>query len=439
MARPKLQRAMRAKGYTPQTFANELNINRCTVFAWITGETKRIRSFYVPKICDTLGLVLDDLDDEPLAPISSIDENESSEEEYEVPNLDSEEHMEISRRDASYTFLKAAGFAFLPGSTTTLSGPVIGPDEYLAQAEDAIDTCWTSINQSNFAKVERTLSLHVPILTQFANTQSEHQQESAEFAVQAMILQMMLAHHRMDYAARKKFGADAVRFGRISGNPLYLATALDLHGNTFINCYQQPLKAIGLFNEALRELGSDASLNRSSLYSQLSFAYAQIKDKMHAKENEKLSRDYAKLARETMPVHPELDPLYRVIRMGTAELDQFEARIYLLFARRFSNDDYGEWAYNLFNDALEKVAMSLGYRNQALVRRADASIIQNKMHEFVESLRSGFDIAVHNNHQSSLSLIHEVVSHIPQKWQKETSIQTLQSDISQLSPVIARR
>ena len=76
MARPKLQQAMRAKGYTPQTFSDKIGVSRCTVISWVTGETKRIRSFYVPKICGKLDLSVEDLDDEPLAPISNIDENE---------------------------------------------------------------------------------------------------------------------------------------------------------------------------------------------------------------------------------------------------------------------------------------------------------------------------------------------------------------------------
>ena len=431
MARPKLQQAMRAKGYTPQIFADKLGVSRCTVIAWVTGETKRIRSFYVPKICDKLGLSVEDLDNEPLAPI--MDRCESNE-EFEAQNKDqefNEEHMELSRRKAAVGFLQAAGITFIPG-TAILSTPIIAPDEYLAQAEDALDTCWTSINQGNYAKVERTLNLHVPILTQFANTQSEHQQEAAEFAVQAMILQMMLATYRLDYAGRKKLGADAVHFGHISGNPLYLATALGWHGDTFIYCYHQPQKAIVLFNKALKGLDSNALLNRSSLYSLLSIAYAQIEDETNAKEN-------AKLARDTMPTYPEFDPFYRIIRMGTAELDQEEGRMNLLLAERFPNDDYGKTAYNLFNNALEKEPYWSGQRGKTLIRKAHACIVQNKMSEFEESLRSGFDIAVRNNHQGHLDLVHEVVSHIPQKWQSETLIQDLQSDISQVKVVVARR
>ena len=347
--------------------------------------------------------------------------------------------MEFSRRDASYTFLKAAGFAFLPGSTTTLSGPIVGPDEYLTQCEDAIDSCWTFMNQGNYGKVERTLNLHVPTLTQYANTVSEHQAEAAGLATLAMILQMDLANLRFDYAARKKIGADAARFARISGNTLYLATALDWHGYTFIYCYRQPQKAIALFNDALKELSSGALLNRSSLYSGLSIAYAMIKDKTYAKENEKLALDYAKMARETMPTFPELDPFYRCISMGTAELDQFEGRMYLFLAERFPKADYGKSAYKLFSDSLEKQAMNERYRGQALIRKADACITQNEMQEFEKSLRNGFDIVARINHQGNLSLVHEVLSHVPQKWQKETSIQTLQSDISQVKVVVARR
>ena len=145
------------------------------------------------------------------------------------------------------------------------------------------------------------------------------------------------------------------------------------------------------------------------------------------------------MARETMPTFPEFDPLYRLIRMGTSELDQFEAECISFLAERSPNRDYGETAYNLFNNSLEKESMSVGYRSQALIRKADACIVQNKMHEFEESLRSGFDIAARNNHQGHLSLVHEVVSHIPQKWKNETLIQDLRADISQVKVVIARR
>jgi hypothetical protein len=364
-----------------------------------------------------------------------------SNEEFEALNEDqesNEEHMELSRRDASYAFLQAAGFSFIPG-TAILSTPVIAPDEYLAQCEDAIDSCWTFANQGNYGKVERSLNLHVPTLTQYASIKSEHQQAAAELATLAMILQMILANRRLDYATRKRLGADAVRFGRVSGNPFALATALDWHGSTFTYCYRQPLRAIALFNEALKVLGGDALLNRSSLYSGLSIAYAQIKDKTNAKENERLALHYAKLARDTMPTYPELDPFYQYIRMGTAELDQFLGRAYLFLAELFPRSNYGKLAYKLFSDSLEKQAMAVGYRGQALIRKADAAIAQNEMKEFEESLRSGFDIAARNSHQGHLNMIREVLSRLPSSWQGETSIQTLQEDISQVPVVIARR
>ncbi len=430
MSRHKLQQAMRAKGYSPQAFADELRVSRCTVIAWVTGETKRIRSFYVPLICDKLGLVLDDLEDEPLAPISNIDEDESSEECEVQTSLDSEEHMEISRRDAAFGALKAAGFAFIPG-TSILSTPVQSPDEYLAQCEDAIDSCWTFMNQGNQGKVERSLNLHVPRLTQYANTESEHQREAAGLSVQAMILQMILATYRFDYAGRKRLGADAVRFGRISGNPIALATALDWHGNTHIYCYSQPQKAIALFDEALKALGSNALLNRSSLYSQLSIAYALIKDQVNAKENEKLALDYAKLARDTMPTYPELDPLYPCIRFGPSELDQFEARMYRLLADRFPKANYGKLAYSLFDSSLKKQAISEAQRGKTLVRRADAARVLGNMNGFVKDLTDGLDISIRTKHIGIITEADDVMSDILPEWQRETSVISLQKEISQ--------
>jgi transcriptional regulator with XRE-family HTH domain len=338
------------------------------------------------------------------------------------------------RRKTLEKIVQAAGIGFIPG-TALLSAPIIGPDEYLEQCSIAIEECWQHLNHGDIYKVERTLNAHLPTLTQYANTESDHQQLAAGLMVQAKVIQMILATWRNDAAGRARLCIDAVRFGRITGNPFAIATALDWQGSTYICLYRQPQLAIDLFNDAISGIGtsvgsSDAMLNRSSIYSGLAIAHAQKRSETDAKENRKLAFDYIELAYKTMPSKPELEPFSRSISMGTSELDQSAGEMYLFLAEHFPNDGYGKLAYELFNSSLSKQALSMGYRGQTLIRKADSCIAVGKMDEYEACMREGLTIAIKINSHKRMSEIDDVVSHIPPKWQRETAIQTLHKDIT---------
>jgi transcriptional regulator with XRE-family HTH domain len=442
--RSNMVKARESVHLTQEEVATGIRVDVRTVRSW-ENATRTPYLRHVKKLRGILEYIGTDIDllkvfevpvDKPNTVEESQDALEPMEEpkDTQEPTKDSTTLDELKRRSLE-KIVQAAGIGFIPG-TALLSAPIIGPDGYLEQARFAIDDCWLHLKHGDFYRVGRSLNAHVPILTQYANTESEHQSEAAEIAVQAKILQMILATHRLDYATRRKLGGDAVRFGRISDNPLSLATALFWQGGTFIYCYRQPEKAIVLFDKALAKLGSDAMLNRSSIYSDLAIAHAQIQDETHTKENEQLTLDYIKLARDTMPTFPELDPFHQCIMRGPAELDKLEGKAYLYLAEHFLTQDYAQQASDAFNKSISKPATNQALLGQTLIHKADAAMALNEMQEYETCLRKGLDIATKINSHKRMSEIRDVVSRLPESWQRESKIITLQEDISSVKLII---
>jgi DNA-binding XRE family transcriptional regulator len=314
---------------------------------------------------------------------------------------------------------------FLPGTAILI--PVPKPDEYLAMAESAIDSCWHYLALGDLNKVERALNAHIPTLTEYANTNSSYQKKAASLAVQAVILQVQLSNCTLDYAARLQQCIDAVSFARLSGSPSLLAASQFWQGDTYTYCLNQPKDAIALFESALEGLSSEAQLSKSAIYIDLAIAHAQDQDGSQVRANAKKARDYVDLARKTMPKNPELDALYHTVSLGHSELNQHEGRVNLYLAQKSCSRKLAQKAYNLFNTSLNEQAHSLGFRCQALIRKADASISMDEMGEFETSLRSALDII---KSRKRFSEIDDVVSRIPEKWRNETLVQRLHSDIN---------
>ena len=313
-----------------------------------------------------------------------------------------------------------------------VSSPTVEPQEYLSLVGESIDTWWQWLNQGNFNKLERVLLTNVPILKRLANTiSSPFQSKAANLTVRAKIMQTVLAIHKFDFLECETHCTEAVHFGRLSGNHTVLAVALDWQGSTYIYCYRDPQRAIALFDDALMHLGSNDLLNRSSIYINLSVAYAQKGDEIQALK-------YANMARKAMPTHPELDPFYPWLGIGPSELDQFEGKMHLHLAEYFPKSDYAQLAYDVCKKSISKQATDKDYPCGSLIKKADAARALGNMNGFVEDLTKGFRIGVEIDSIRRLNEALAVIGRIPEKWQKENSIQNLHKDISHALIVVRR-
>ena len=336
--------------------------------------------------------------------------------------------MELVRRqfiEALAQFGLTASFGNI--ELALVSSPRVDPEDYLDLCSASIGTWWQWYYEGNYRKLERVLLKHVPILKWLANTISPFQRMAADLAVQAKIMQILLANSNLQFRERELYCADAVCFGALSSNRLMLALAQYWQGDTYTYCYDEPLTAIRHLNDALTTIGNESSLIRSAIYSDLSIAHAQDKDERNVKENEKLSCDYMEMARLTIPAYPELDPLHPCIGMGSSELDQFDGKALLCLAERTNNRRYAQTAYDMLKGAINKQATNNGYLGQAYIRKADAARVLGDMNGFVEDLTDGLRIA---SGLDRLTYARDIIGRVPPEWKQETAVQDLQKAIT---------
>jgi hypothetical protein len=262
------------------------------------------------------------------------------------------------------------------------------------------------------------------ILNQLATTVWERQKRAAKLAVQAEIMHILLATRNLDFAGREFHCEEAVRFGQLSGNGDLLAIARDWYGNTYTVCYHQPDDALPILNNALAEMNSDSSqLVRSAIHGNLSIAYAK-------KGDETKAMGHIKIAHESMPSHPELEPSYQYIRWNQSELDALEGKSYLHLAEHSPSSEYAQKAYDVLVASTSKQSVGQDSMSGSLIKKADAARALGDMRHFIESLSQVLPLL--GSKRRIVDAI-DVTQHIPDGWQHETAVQKLQQDLDHLN------
>jgi transcriptional regulator with XRE-family HTH domain len=356
---------------------------------------------------------------QPCTPTPASDRLDSSD-SPDIPESKEESDMDKRRREIIGTIATGAiavstGISLVT-NTQIITGPVIDGADYLPMVRLAIDTAWDDLSSGNFPQLQRAVNAHAHTLGRFAHTVSPFQKQAASLAVQMAILRINLANHDMRFGERELCCIEAEQFGALSGDRNLLALTQFWHGDTFTYCYHRPQQAIPLLNDALKNVDGNALVS-TIIYADLSIAHAQAHDETKA-------LDYMEMARSTMFSHPESDPLYKSVQLGTAELDQDEGKTLLYLAKYIPS--YANKAYAAFNKSTGKQARSKGYQVQALTRKADALRLLGEKGECIKNLSGAYELSsgVHR-----LTQIDAVLSCVPAHWRRETDVQKLQKDV----------
>ena len=404
MERTKLKAARIERGLSQPELAHEIKGSREAISQWELGKADPHPDSLVA-LCLFFGKHPADLDlakaltESELAMLQDILKNKT-----------------IDRRQA-LALLATPAFAGLDLSSLVQQTALVSTEQFLSQCRAALRACWQLLSHGEYHSIEVLLHENMPTLVQLANTQGEHQKVAAGLALQAKILHIQHATRNLDFAARETHCLEAVRFGHITGLPTALAVAQYWQGDTYTYCYRQPKTAIALFNQALAGLSSEANLSKSAIYSDLSIAYAQD-------SNETQAREYAEMARNTMPRHPEREPFHMYLH-SHATLYDLEGKMYLSLAEHFPKSDYAEKAYATFDLSLDEQAITKSRRGQVLIRKADAACAIGDLHEYLTCLKQGTDIAwsIHNPHRQRQALT--TLHNAPAAWKKEPEYQKL--------------
>ena len=333
------------------------------------------------------------------------------------------EFMDMLRRQFMEAVARSGLTAAFGGlSLGLVSSPSVDPEDYLDICSESVGTWWGWLNQGCYHHLERVLLKHAPLLKRLAYTDSPFQNMAAALAAQTKFMQIILAGHRLDFVNHEIHCVEAARFGALSGNRNLQAVAQGYLGHHHTLYVPDSDKAIDAFNRGLACVYSDNSLQISILYMGLSGAYAQ-------EGNEIKAREYAEMARLTMPDYPELNPFYRLIDIGSLELSLLEARTYLTLHEHFPQGDYSQKARDAFEQAANKQAISNRTQSEALICQADAARAHGDMDECLTCLADGFRVGDEIKSLKRISEAGDVIGNMPKKWKYETTVQELQKAI----------
>jgi hypothetical protein len=301
---------------------------------------------------------------------------------------------------------------------TALSATVIAPEKLLNVCRALIGQCRTLLNRNGEAIADSLLSVCMPELESLATHSSKYQQEAATLAIEAKILQILIATRKMDYERRLALGSEAVLLGEMSGDRDLHATAIVWHANTYVNCFSQPETSLAILNNALPRLNDNAPLNKADTYLELARVHAL--DEKNMDEEATKVRDYLELAHNAMPDNPELSPIFRLIDLGKGELDLREGKTYLTLAKRFpTHKEYGQKAHDIFNTATEEKYVNVANKDETLIYRADAARAIGNMDDYLDSLTEGAHIVRQIDSHRGIAHAIRVLQKAPRGWRNE--------------------
>ncbi len=300
-----------------------------------------------------------------------------------------------------------------------LDGSLVHPEEHLKTSRVIIDESWGLLSSGSFPIAESILKACIPQLSSLAAHSSKYQHQAALLTVEAHLILMSIASHRLNYGTRELFGLEAVRLAELSKDSSIHVMALSWHANTYESCYHLPETAIAIYSDALPYLDDDVPLSKADICIGLAKAYALEK-------NETKAMDYIEIAKTTMPDDPELDPLYHCIRTGQAEMDQREARVYLLLAEYFpSNKNYPQMAYDAYERSIRSQPIDIGHRGETLVQKAKAAQVIGDFKEYIKCLVEGVQIALQFGSKIRINSARKALRKAPPEWRKEKPYQDL--------------
>ncbi|WP_146747271.1 hypothetical protein [Thermogemmatispora tikiterensis] len=331
------------------------------------------------------------------------------------------EELELSRREALVT-IAALPTILLSWRRPEWTNEMLA-EEFLPQCSASLAACWHLLKGNGLTTVQEILPRFAPTLILMARQATRYQRVAARLATQAAILQAILAMHRLDIAGRERSCLEALRCSRAAADERLECAALMYLGYTYSFCYRprQPRKAIAVFEEALRVLGSQDSLLRSDVAMGLAEAYAQCGD-------ERQALHYMTLAQDAFPTRPELDPSFAYAECGLNVLYQWEGKMCLELSAHFPDFGYQQRGWQAIELSLATPSISERASNESLIYQADAARLIGELDLFARYVRQGAELALTLHSQKRYNEVREVFQRAPRSWQHEPQIQRLARD-----------
>ena len=193
--------------------------------------------------------------------------------EFNAPTQSREETIAVDRREF-FDYHQVTAVIARVEPVVLLNATVDDPKEFLHACRVVLDECWVKYHQNNKTLADSTITTLMPGLRELAMKPSSSQYEAASLALEAKVLQIMIAGDKQDYKRRISLGSDMVLIGKTSGDKNLHVMAQGWNSDTYANCYHQPETDLALLKKALTCLNDVSPLNQADIYMGLAKAYA---------------------------------------------------------------------------------------------------------------------------------------------------------------------
>src|SRR5579859_158584 len=128
--------------------------------------------------------------------------------QFNAPAQSREE--EIMYRRELFEYLRATSIVAGVDPSILLNATVDDPKEFLRSAHIVVNECWAYYDQGNYALADSIITVLMAGLRSLAMEKSPSQHEAASLAIEARILQTIIATPKEDYKRRESLGLDMV-------------------------------------------------------------------------------------------------------------------------------------------------------------------------------------------------------------------------------------
>lgn len=327
------------------------------------------------------------------------------------------EDSEQSRYSRRQILVALAALPFITLSSRLTFTAAYIAKVFLPQCATSLVACNQLMKSQDFLYAEQTLARLIAPLRHLAQQETHYQAAAAHLAAQCYLLFGILESHNLNWAGYKIYNEHAVEMSKITGDASLQAVAIIQLAMTFFQ-FEQPNKALTLYEEANPLVALATPLVRSDFYVKQAVAYAQA-------GQAKQSQECLEKAHAAFPTKAENDPSFLYADFGSSSFICWETTTQLQLVQQQLAKPEAAWKALAQSEHLPW-HNNLG-RTQVFLHnlQAETALAANEMEQFIQLLTIGIRGANYIKSKRRLQQAMDCFRMARQQWPNALPIQQL--------------
>lgn len=250
-------------------------------------------------------------------------------------------------------------------------------EAYLIQSSAMLEQSWHALQGNGLAAVAQTLPQHISTLQTIVQQSAIHRKTAACLLSSAYQLAGIIAWHKNDLSSREQYNRIAVFYARLGEDDNILVAALMCLACTY-HAARKPMKALQVYEDALRYQKNIYPFFTGRLYAGLASAHAQCR-------HQQIADRYLHLLHAI--------PTATMTDIPSSIYADFSLPLVILYegqAYRYLNQPENAWnAYAQLETQRAAILVPERIRLEVVNHRAEAALLLNDQERFYDTLQEG--------------------------------------------------